>query len=78
MQSAFVQLAIDHGLGKTRATVTDSDFDLYQKVDLLRKYSWLRGSLMQVLVRIRGPDTPHFSYGIRKTIASFPHTEFTG
>jgi hypothetical protein len=32
MQSAFVQLAIDHGLGRTRATVTDSDFDLYQKV----------------------------------------------
>jgi hypothetical protein len=78
MQSAFVQLAIDHGLGRKRATVTDSDFDLYRKVDLLRKNPWLRGSLMQLLVPICGPDTPHFSYSIRKTIAGFPHTEFTG
>jgi hypothetical protein len=77
-QSAFVQLAIDHGLGRTRATVTDSDFDLYQKVDLFMKTLWLRGSLIQLLVPIWGPDTPNCSYGIRKIIFGFPHTEFTG
>jgi hypothetical protein len=78
VQSVFVQLAIDHGLGRTRATVTDSDFDLYQKVDLFMKHSWLHGSLMQLLVRIWGPNTPYCSHGMRKIIAGFPHTEFIG
>jgi len=78
MQSAFVQFAIDHGLGRTRATVTDSDFDLYQKVHLLGKNSWLRGCLIQLLVRICGADTPRCCHGIREIIAGFPHTELTG
>ncbi|KAE9381148.1 hypothetical protein N431DRAFT_424762 [Stipitochalara longipes BDJ] len=33
VQSIFVQFAIDHGLGRRRATVADSDFDLYQKYE---------------------------------------------
>jgi hypothetical protein len=33
VQTVFVQLAIDHGLARTRATVSDSDFELYEKVD---------------------------------------------
>jgi hypothetical protein len=73
-----VQLAIDHGLGRTRATVTDNDFDLYQKVHLLGKNSWLRGCLIPLLVRICGADTPHCCHGIREIIAGFPHTELTG
>jgi len=31
LQCVFVQLAVNHGLGKKRRTVSDSDFDLYQK-----------------------------------------------
>ncbi|PMD40203.1 hypothetical protein L207DRAFT_511746 [Hyaloscypha variabilis F] len=33
VQSVCVQFAIDYGLGRTRATVADSDFDLYQKYE---------------------------------------------
>jgi hypothetical protein len=32
LQSVFVQLAVNHGLGKQRAIVSDSDFALYEKV----------------------------------------------
>jgi hypothetical protein len=36
------------------------------------------GCLIQRLVRICGRDTPHCGHGMRKIIASFTHTEFTG
>lgn len=33
LQSVFVQLAVNHGLGKTRAIVSDGDFVMYEKYE---------------------------------------------
>lgn len=73
-----MQFAIDHGLGKTRATVADNDFALFEKVDLLKKQYALWKSNTRVLVQIRCADTSPCSHGMRQILAGDPRKEFTG
>jgi hypothetical protein len=60
VQSIFVQLAVNHGLGKKQDIVSDSDFVLYEKV--LQHPDKPNSPRPQLLtkhpVRICGPNPP--------------------